>query len=180
LSDVPSDIDSGLSDTESDGGSDFGSSASSGEQEQPRIFYFSSDYDGYDDITTDSLVGMHTRNDFVKNDPVRNLEPFEGARGLTYVPINLGIVSEAVIRYQNRGRVRKPSCILEYNKNMRGVDKADQYLIYHSILQKTVIWSKEVVLWLVNCGLFNAFNVYKIQNPGSRMKYKNFFLETAS
>jgi hypothetical protein len=46
------------------------------------------------------------------------------------------------------GRVKKPSCILTYNKYMKGVDRAEQYLPYYSILRKTIKWSKKVVLWL--------------------------------
>lgn len=77
------------------------------------------------------------------------------------------------------GSVKKPSCILEYNKYMKGVDRADQYLSYYSILRKTMKWSKKVVLWLLNCALFNAFRVYKYHNPDSKLSYKNFLLETA-
>lgn len=78
------------------------------------------------------------------------------------------------------GSVKKPSCILEYNKYMKGVDRADQYLSYYSILRKTMKWSKKVVLWLLNCALFNAFRVYKYHNSDSKLSYKNFLLETAN
>jgi hypothetical protein len=36
------------------------------------------------------------------------------------------------------GRVRIPSCILEYDKYMEGVDRSNQYLSYNMILWKTV------------------------------------------
>ena len=78
------------------------------------------------------------------------------------------------------GSVKKPSCILEYNKYMKGVDRADQYLSYYSVLRKTMKWGKNVVLWLLNCALFNAFRVYKYHNSDSLLSYKNFLLEIAN
>ena len=63
---------------------------------------------------------------------------------------------------------------------MKGVDRADQYLSYYSILRKTMKWCKKVVLWLLNCALFNVFRVYKYHNSDSKLSYKNFLLETAN
>jgi hypothetical protein len=57
--------------------------------------------------------------------------------------------------------IKKPYAIVQYNKLMKGVDRADQYLIYYSILRKSVKWSKRVVLYLTNCAFFNAFFVYR-------------------
>jgi hypothetical protein len=33
---------------------------------------------------------------------------------------------------------------------MKGVDRADQYLTYYSVLRKTVKWPKKVALYLLN------------------------------
>jgi len=52
--------------------------------------------------------------------------------------------------------IKKPYTIVQYNKFMKDVDRADQYLSYYSILRKRVKWSKKVVLYLPNCALFNA------------------------
>lgn len=71
--------------------------------------------------------------------------------------------------------MQKPKCIADYNLNMNGVDLADQYLSYYSILRKTIKWPKKVVLYLVNCGLFNAFKIYNSCN-NEKMKYKDFLL----
>ena len=60
---------------------------------------------------------------------------------------------------------------------MRGIDRADQYLSYYSVLRKTVKWSKKVVLYLLNCALFNAFFVYRTLNTNKKVKYKNFLHE---
>jgi len=57
---------------------------------------------------------------------------------------------------------------------MKGIARADQYLCYYSFLRKTVKWSKKVVLYLLNCALFN---VHRTLNTNRKVKYKNFLHE---
>jgi len=57
--------------------------------------------------------------------------------------------------------IKKPYDVGQYNKLIKGVDTADQYLNIYSVLRKTVKWSEKVVLYLLNCALFNAFFVYR-------------------
>jgi hypothetical protein len=57
--------------------------------------------------------------------------------------------------------IKKTYAIVQYNKFMKGIDRADQYLSYYSILRKSVKWSKKVVLYLLNCALFNVLCVYR-------------------
>lgn len=71
----------------------------------------------------------------------------------------------------------KPSCILEYNKYMKGVDRAGQYLANCSILRKSVKWYKKVAFFLINCALFNAFKIYCKCNLQNKKRYKRFLLE---
>jgi len=73
--------------------------------------------------------------------------------------------------------IRKPYAVFQYNKFMKGVGRADQYLSYYSDLRKTVKWSKKVVLYLLNCALFNAFFVYRTLKTNKTVKYKNFLHE---
>jgi acetone carboxylase gamma subunit len=63
-------------------------------------------------------------------------------------------------RRKTNMEIKKPYAVVQYNKFIKGVNSADQYLSYYSVLQKTVKWSKKVVLYLLNCVLFNAFFVY--------------------
>jgi hypothetical protein len=74
---------------------------------------------------------------------------------------------------------KKPICISEYNMFMKGVDRANQYLSYYSLLRRTVKWMKKVALWLVNCALYNSFHIYKILNLAKHLKYKIFLLQVA-
>jgi acetone carboxylase gamma subunit len=57
-----------------------------------------------------------------------------------------------------------PYAVDQYSKLMKGVHRADQYLSYLSVLRKTVKWSIKLVLYLLNCALFNAFFVYRTLN----------------
>jgi hypothetical protein len=73
--------------------------------------------------------------------------------------------------------IKKPYTVGQYNNFIKGIDKADQYLsYYYLVLKKTVKWSKKVVLYLLNCVLFNTFFVYRTLNTNKR-KYKNFLHE---
>jgi hypothetical protein len=77
------------------------------------------------------------------------------------------------------GVKKKPITISEDNMFMKGVDRADQYLAYYSLLRKTVKCTKKVVLWLINCALFNSFVIYKKLNPTTKLRYKEFLLRVA-
>jgi hypothetical protein len=69
--------------------------------------------------------------------------------------------------------IKNPCVIVQYNKFMKGVDRADQYLSYYSVLRKCVKLSKKVVLYMLSCALFIAFCVYR--TPTNRkVRYKNF------
>ena len=71
--------------------------------------------------------------------------------------------------------IKKPYVVVHYNKFMKGVDRADQYLSFYSVLRKTVKWSEKVVLYLLNCALLNAFFfVYRTLNTNKKVQYKNF------
>jgi hypothetical protein len=65
--------------------------------------------------------------------------------------------------------IKKPYAVVQYNKF-----RADQYLSYYSVLRKTVKWSKKVVLYLLNCVLFNTFFVYWTLNTNKKLRYKTF------
>jgi len=48
----------------------------------------------------------------------------------------------------NRGRkdrktnmeIKKPYAVVQYSKFIKGIDRADQFLSYYSVLRKTVKW----------------------------------------
>ncbi|KAL6419812.1 hypothetical protein ACFW04_011177 [Cataglyphis niger] len=93
------------------------------------------------------------------------------------------IHSAQMAESRNRSRtsdclIQKPISIIDYNKYMKGVDRADQYLSYYSIFRKTKKWTKRIVMFYLNCALFNSFKVYVTLN-GQKLAYKNFLHKAA-
>jgi hypothetical protein len=72
--------------------------------------------------------------------------------------------------------IKKPYSVVQYNKFIKGIDRADQYLTFYSLLKKTARLFKKVVLYLLNCVLLIAFFVYRTLNT-NKIKYKNFLHE---
>jgi len=72
--------------------------------------------------------------------------------------------------------VKKPYAVVQYNKFIKDVDRADQYLSYYSHLKKTVRWSKRAGTIAANLCVFQHFFVYMTLNT-NRLKYKNFLHE---
>lgn len=74
--------------------------------------------------------------------------------------------------------IQKPESVLDYNKYMKGVDRADQFLSYYPIYRKTIKWSKKVALYLFNCALFNAFRMYQHFNAEHKsLRFHDFLLK---
>jgi hypothetical protein len=63
-----------------------------------------------------------------------------------------------------------PNCIAQYKKYMKGVDHADPYLSYCSIIRKIVKWSKKVALFLLHSILSNSFLTYKTLKKGTKIQ----------
>lgn len=51
---------------------------------------------------------------------------------------DLGMVNTGRKDIKTNLEVKKLHCIVQYSKSMKTVDRVDQYLIYYSILKKTV------------------------------------------
>lgn len=82
------------------------------------------------------------------------------------------------IDWKTRKKIIKPVAVIEYNKYMKDVDRADQYLSYYSILRKTTKWSKKVTVYLFNCTLFNAFVAFNSVQQ-IKIRYKTFLRQIA-
>ena len=73
--------------------------------------------------------------------------------------------------------IKEPYAVVQYNKFMMGIDGADQYFSFYSVLSKTLKCLKKVALYLLNCALFNKFFVYRTLYTNKKVKYKNFLHE---
>ena len=86
------------------------------------------------------------------------------------------IIESHNIDWNTKQKIWKPQCVISY-KYMKGVDRADQYLAYYSITRRTKKWTKRVILYLLNCALFNPFQVFRKLNPTRTITYKQFLHE---
>lgn len=59
--------------------------------------------------------------------------------------------------------IKKPRCIVQFNKYMKGDDKFSPCLSYYSTLQKQKC-SRNAIMYILNSALLNAFFVYKKLN----------------
>lgn len=75
-----------------------------------------------------------------------------------------------------RQKVIRPNALNDYNKYVKGVDRADQYLLYYSILRKKAKWTKR--LYMMNCAFFNAYVVYNSTRT-QKIRYKQFLHDVA-
>lgn len=67
----------------------------------------------------------------------------------------------------------KPSVILDYNKNMGGIDRKDQYLSAHQVERtKSRVWYKKVFRRLFNCAVFNCFVLYNTKRKLSHRQFR--------
>lgn len=68
----------------------------------------------------------------------------------------------------------KPECVLDYNKYMCGIDRADQMLSYYSIPRKTIRWYRKVFFHLIDICLWNSFYTYRTKNNLANLKFLEF------
>jgi len=60
-----------------------------------------------------------------------------------------------------RGREReKPKIIVDYNKNMSGIDRADQMVSYYVTPRKSIRWYVKVFFHLLDVSIWNACWLY--------------------
>ena len=55
----------------------------------------------------------------------------------------------------------KPDCVIDYNKNMSGVDYQDQLGSYYNPLRKLFKWYRKLVLHFLDVAMTNAYLFYK-------------------
>ncbi|KAL6417866.1 hypothetical protein ACFW04_012481 [Cataglyphis niger] len=59
--------------------------------------------------------------------------------------------------------VKKPNIILNYIKNMGGVDQADQYASTYCFLRKSLKWWRKLFFWGMEISLINSYILYKLE-----------------
>ena len=80
-----------------------------------------------------------------------------------------------------RELVQKPKAIVEYNKYMGGVDRADQFLSYYRFSHRTVKWWRRAFFFLLDMAVVNSYVLYTFNNPNSkaRLNHEQFRIQLA-
>ena len=71
---------------------------------------------------------------------------------------------------RNGQAVLKPTPVVDYCKNMGGVDLSDQILQYYDVLRRTLKWWKKLFFHLLNLMLVNAYKLYRKLVNGQRRR----------
>ncbi|CAK9809212.1 PiggyBac transposable element-derived protein 4 [Anthophora quadrimaculata] len=80
-------------------------------------------------------------------------------------------------------RIQKPKMVIDYTKNMRGVDRADQYAATYCFLRKSLKWWRKLFFWGMEMCTVNSYILYtsakKINNekPMSHLKFVKLLVE---
>lgn len=64
-------------------------------------------------------------------------------------------------RDSHGNRLPKPEIVLQYTKNMSGVDLSDQYMAFHMSLRKSMKWWRKLFFHMFNMILLNAYILNK-------------------
>jgi len=76
-------------------------------------------------------------------------------------------------------QISKPVCIVDYNKNMSGVDLLD-LISYYPLMRKTLKWTKKIFYYFMEISAQKAFVLYKAKSiQGNFDTYYKFLLELA-
>lgn len=83
------------------------------------------------------------------------------------------MVDTGKIDHRTRDRVLKPDVVVDYNLNMRLVDKSDMQVGFIDCLRTSCRWYKKFLLHMMDVSVLNAYNLYKVLNPTAPRTYKN-------
>jgi hypothetical protein len=72
-----------------------------------------------------------------------------------------------------------PTCILEYNKYMGGVDRSDQLGKYYTITRKSMKWWKKLAFHIINLLITNSYVLYVKMEPQKVLSQFDFRKELA-
>ena len=68
--------------------------------------------------------------------------------------------------WRTTGQVtKKPLVVHECNYSMNRVDKADQYIVYYSFVQKSKKWWRKFFFWLFETAVVNSYILYRTTTP---------------
>lgn len=93
---------------------------------------------------------------------------------------------ESVTRTIKRGiseTYDKPKVIIDYTKNMGGVDRADHYCGSYAFTRKTVKWWRKLFFWLLEVSIVNSYHLFSMDrkernlNSISHLKFRRNLID---
>lgn len=87
-----------------------------------------------------------------------------------------GFCSTGKQDYKTKADIVKPTCVVDYNRNMGGVDNLDRQLSITQTVRKTMKWYRKLAFHLIDLCLSNAHALYKMRNPES-ISFPEFRME---
>lgn len=110
-------------------------------------------------VATDDIMAMRWHD----NRPVHMLSTIHTG----------AMVDTERIDRRTREYVQKPDIVLDYNKNMRLVDKSDMQVGFIDSLRKCTRWYKKFILHSMDMSILNAYNIYRTRYAQDARIYRS-------
>ncbi|KAK3893834.1 hypothetical protein Pcinc_002370 [Petrolisthes cinctipes] len=95
--------------------------------------------------------------------------------------VNRGVMQDSGKTERGTGdTIYKPDAVLDYNINMRLVDKSDMMVSSIDCLRKTCKWYKKAFFHLLDVTVLNCYILYLQHHPDSKLALREFELELIS
>lgn len=88
------------------------------------------------------------------------------------------MVNSGKVSHKTNAPLYKPDCVLDYNINMRLIDKSDMMIGTAECVRKTCRWTKKVFFHLVDMSMLNCFNMYLVRT-GRKPTFRDFVFDAA-
>lgn len=79
----------------------------------------------------------------------------------TYSKGSRDLMTNVPNKWPNKPPTPKPHVVLDYIKNMGGVDRSDHFVSSYQFIRRTKKWYRKTFFWLFEVGIINSYLLYK-------------------
>lgn len=79
------------------------------------------------------------------------------------------------IHFKTKERIRKPASVIDYNENIRLIDKSDMQISFTDSARKKTKWYKRFFFHLLDIAVYNAFSIHGMKT-GKKLQLGDFRL----
>ncbi|XP_068250592.1 piggyBac transposable element-derived protein 4-like [Palaemon carinicauda] len=102
---------------------------------------------------------------------------------ILYCILTIGdIVNTGKVHYRTKKKICKPDVIVDYNENMRLVDKSDCQLSETECMRKSFKWYHKIILDLIDITMLNAYNIWLVKTSDptcKQLKFREFIFNVS-